>query len=206
MIHFFEQINIFFGWFGYSAIIFLMALESSIFPVPSEAVMIPAWYKVSTWDLSFLLTILAWTLGSLIGAIANYFILGQLLGKPFLLKYGKYILIKESDYHKTEKLFLKNDKLYTFLGRLIPVVRHLISIPAGIFKMNFGYFVIITSIGASLWCLVLVAFGYFFWNDIIDLVEKYTKIAWIIAIIWVGIYLYLKIFKRKIKKPLTKKQ
>ncbi len=83
----------FLGWIDYTSITFLMALESSIFPVPSEAVMIPAWYMASKWNLSIPLVIFFWTLWSVIWAIANYFILGQFLWKPFLLKYWKYILI-----------------------------------------------------------------------------------------------------------------
>ncbi len=187
----------FLGWIDYTSITFLMALESSIFPVPSEAVMIPAWYMASKWNLSIPLVIFFWTLWSVIWAIANYFILGQFLWKPFLLKYWKYILIKEDDYHKTEAIFLKNDKLYTFLWRLIPVVRHLISIPAWIFKMHFWYFVSITALGAAIWCTILTYFWYYFWESIVTTVEKYTKTAWIVAIILVWIYIYIKIFKKK---------
>ena len=83
-------------------------------------------------------------MGSVVGATANYFILGRFIGKPFLEKYGKYILITKEKYKKTEDLFLRNQNLYTFLGRLIPVVRHLISIPAGIFRMPLIPFWVIT--------------------------------------------------------------
>lgn len=183
----------------------LMALESSIFPVPSELVMIPAWYMVATWKLSFLLAILAWTVWSLIWAIVNYFILWQFIGKPFLLKYGKYILIKESDYHKAEKLFLTNDKLYTFIGRLIPVIRHVISIPAWIFKMPLWLFALITSLWAWIWCAILVIFWYYFGENIIDIVEKYTKIVWIIGVIFVWFYLIYKLgYYKKILKYFKK--
>ena len=82
--------------------------------------------------------------GSVVGALLNYFILGKWLGRPFLTKYGKYILITPEKYKRTEDLFLKNANMYTFLGRLIPVVRHLISIPAGIFRMKMLPFVSIT--------------------------------------------------------------
>lgn len=123
-----------------------MALESSIFPVPSEAVMIPAGYLVATGKLSMVFSILAGTLGSLIGASINYYILGQLIGKPFLEKYGKYFLINHKKYLEAEKLFLTNDKLYTFIGRFIPVIRHLISIPAGMFRMNYPIFLTLTGL------------------------------------------------------------
>ncbi len=101
-------------------------------------------------------------IGSVVGALLNYFILGKWLGKTFLTKYGKYILITPEKYQRAEDLFVKNDKIYTFVGRLIPVVRHLISIPAGIFAMKMVPFVSITFAGATLWCGILVALGYFF--------------------------------------------
>lgn len=198
MTHWFlSSLDYFMGHLNYGSITFLMALESSIFPVPSEAVIIPAWYLVKTWWLNMIYLIFFGTLWSVIWAIANYFILWQLIGKPFLLKYGKYVLIKESDYHKTEKLFLTNDKLYTFLGRLIPVIRHLISIPAWIFKMPFGLFVGITALWAALWCTVLTLFWYYFGETIVDTIEKYTKVAWYLWVILVALLIYYKIFKRK---------
>ena len=200
MIHaFFDSILNFFWGLDYASITFLMALESSIFPIPSEAVMIPAWYLAAQWKLNLFLTIVYWTLWSVLWAIANYYILWQWIGKPFLLKYGKYILIKEEDYHRTEQLFIKNDKLYTFLGRLIPVVRHLISIPAWIFKMHFWYFVLITALWAWLWCAILAVFWYYFWETIVETVEKYTKIAWILGVVLVILLIYWKLFRKKKK-------
>jgi len=128
----------------YSMIFFLMTLESSVFPVPSEAVMIPAGYLVATGQLHFLPTFLAGVLGSIAGATLNY-LAGSYLGKPFLIKYGKYLFISSEKYERAEKLFLKNDALYTFLGRLIPVIRHLISLPAGVFRMSYPVFLIATA-------------------------------------------------------------
>lgn len=158
----FEQILAFFGGLSYTSVFFLMALESSIFPVPSEAVMIPAGYLARTNGLSFLLLLAAGTFGSMLGATVNYYILGQWIGKPFLEKYGKYFLINHKKYLQAETLFLKNDRLYTFVGRFIPVVRHLISIPAGIFRMNFPIFLLLTGLGAGIWCLILMLSGYYF--------------------------------------------
>ena len=176
----------------YLGIFFLMALESSIFPVPSEAVMIPAWYLVQTWKLDLFLVIIAGWFWSLFWAIVNYFVLWKLIWKPFLLKYWKYFFITEKKYHYTEKLFLKNDKLYTFLGRLIPVVRHLISIPAWIFNMNFWYFSIITLLWATLWCIILVAFWFYFGEWILGIVHTYSDIANIaVALIVVVWFIYL---------------
>ena len=173
---------------NYFSIFILMMMESSIIPVPSEAVMIPAWYLASNWSLNIYLVILAWWVWSLVWAIVNYFVLWQLIWKPFLLKYWKYFLITEKKYHKAESLFLKNDNLYTFLWRFIPVVRHLISIPAWIFKMNFLHFSILTFVWATLWCLILTLVWYYFGNWIVEIFHKYTTEANIIIAILIIIF------------------
>jgi len=181
-------LTILWNWW-YSWIFILMAMESSLFPVPSEWVMIPAWYLVATWKLDMFLSIFFGWLGSLFWAIVNYFILGQLVWKPFLLKYWKYFLITEKKYHKAEKLFLKNDNLYTFLWRFIPVVRHLISIPAWIFKMNFYHFCILTFIWSMIWCSVLVLVWFYFWEWMVEIFHIYTKeisiFILVILVVWI---------------------
>jgi membrane protein DedA with SNARE-associated domain len=186
----------FFGNLSYSDIFMLMAMESSIIPVPSELVMLPAGVLAAQGGLDpFLATLVGW-LGSVLGALANYYILGRWLGKPFLEKYGKYILITPEKYAKTENLFLRNANLYTFIGRLIPVVRHLISIPAGIFRMGLPAFVSITFLGATLWCAILVALGYFFGKSVLDLTILYMNELKYVAIPAIGFYLWYKIFKK----------
>ena len=186
----------FFGNLSYIDIFVLMAMESSIIPVPSELVMIPAGVHAASGWINPYLAILVGGLGSVVGALANYYILGRLLGKPFLEKYGKYILITSEKYKKSENLFLKNDKVYTFVGRLIPVVRHLISIPAGIFRMPLVPFVTITFLGATLWCGILVGLGYFFWESVIDVTKKYGHELTYVAIPAIAFYLWFKIFKK----------
>ena len=157
---------------GYAEIVFLMALESSLFPVPSELVMIPAGYRAATGQLDPVLSVLAGTIGSVIGASANY-ALGKYVGKAFLLRYGKYLLINEQKYHEAEGMFLRNARLATFIGRLLPVVRHLISLPAGVFGMAWGWFLGITALGAALWCSVLAALGYYLGEPAVALATKY---------------------------------
>jgi membrane protein DedA with SNARE-associated domain len=134
----------FFGSLGYFGIFILMTMESSIFPVPSELVMIPIGISAINGSINPYLATLVGGIGSVTGALLNYWILGQFLGKPFLEKYGTYILIPPKKYHKAEKLFLQNSHIYTFIGRFIPVVRHLISIPAGIFSMKIAPFISLT--------------------------------------------------------------
>jgi membrane protein DedA with SNARE-associated domain len=166
---------------GYAEIVFLMALESSLFPVPSEVVMIPAGYLAATGRLDPFLCVAAGTAGSLIGASANY-LLGAYVGRAFLLRYGKYLLIDADKYHEAEALFRRNAKVATFVGRLLPVVRHLISLPAGIFAMPWAPFLLITAAGAGLWCGVLVAAGYFFGEPAVALARVYMhELAIVVA-------------------------
>ncbi len=145
---------------GYPGILILMAMESSIFPVPSELVMPPAGFLAQQGEMSAPLVILCGTIGSLIGAYANYFA-SRWLGRPLIVKYGTYVLISEKKLARVEAFFLKHGEISTFIGRLIPVVRHLISLPAGIAGMNHLKFSLYTLLGAAIWCTVLTYFGYF---------------------------------------------
>lgn len=167
-----EWITGLYSGLGYLDIVVLMALESSLFPVPSELVMIPAGYLAATGQLDPVLCVAAGTLGSVIGASANY-LLGAYVGRAFLLRYGKYLLINADKYAEAERLFLKNAYWATFIGRLLPVVRHLISLPAGIFAMAWTPFLLITAVGAGLWCAVLVAVGYYFGEPAVAVFRQY---------------------------------
>ncbi len=166
---------------GYPEIFFLMALESSLFPVPSELVMIPAGYRAAQGDLNPWLAVLTGGAGSLLGASANY-LLGRYVGRAFLLRYGKWLLINEAKYHEAEALFLKNAGLATFVGRFIPVVRHLISLPAGTFGMALLPFAVLTTLGATIWCGVLVALGFYLGEPVIRVVTEYTHLMGYAAI------------------------
>lgn len=161
---------------GYGEIFVLMALESSLFPVPSELVMIPAGYLAKSGALNPWLATLAGGCGSLLGATANY-LLGRFVGRAFLLRWGRYLLINEAKYHEAEKLFLGNARKATFIGRFIPVVRHLISLPPGVFGMAYLPFALLTFLGATLWCGVLVAAGYLFGATAVTVITDYTHEA-----------------------------
>ena len=144
---------------GYPGILILMAMESSIIPVPSELVMPPAGYLVHKGEMNMAVVILCGTAGSLIGAYANYFV-SQYLGRPLILKYGKYVLITPEKFELVEHFFLQHGEISTFIGRLLPVIRHLISIPAGMAGMNHLKFSLYTLLGAGLWCTILTLIGY----------------------------------------------
>jgi len=158
---------------GYVEIFWLMALESSLFPVPSELVMIPAGYLAQRGGLDPVLAILAGGAGSLLGASGNY-LLGRYVGRAFLLRYGRYLLINADKYQEAEALFLRNAYVSTFIGRLLPVIRHLISLPAGIFAMQPLAFAAITFVGATLWSAILVAAGYYLGEPAVKLFQTYT--------------------------------
>ncbi|MBC7963057.1 MAG: DedA family protein [Steroidobacteraceae bacterium] len=147
------------GTMGYPGIFLLMAMESSIIPVPSELVMPPAGYLAYQGKMSMTLAILSGTFGSLVGAYANYFA-SHYLGRPLILKYGKYVLIPPDKFERVEKFFLKHGEISTFIGRLLPVIRHLISIPAGVAGMNHVKFSLYTLLGAGIWCTILTWIGY----------------------------------------------
>jgi len=145
---------------GYPGIVVLMAVESSILPLPSELVMPPAGYLAAKGEMTFVVAVACGVLGSILGALANYG-LAHWLGRAFFLRLGKYVLITERALDRSERYFAAHGEISTFLGRMLPVVRHLISIPAGIARMHLGRFVVFTGLGALVWCTILTWIGWF---------------------------------------------
>lgn len=145
---------------GYWGIFIAMAMESTVLPVPSELVVIPAGMLAYQGKMSLFGVIMASTFGSLLGATINY-VFAMWVGRPFLEKYGKYFFVRPAVLHKTDVFFTKHGAISTFTGRLIPGIRHLISLPAGLVGMNFASFAFYTTVGAGLWSIVLALFGYF---------------------------------------------
>lgn len=159
MLH--EWIRIWFHWveqWGYWGVFVLMALESSIVPVPSEIVMPPAAFWAAQGRMDFWGVVLAGTAGSWVGSAISYWVAGW-LGRPFLARYGKYVLMPEDKVQMAEAWVKQFGMAGIFFARLLPVVRHLISMPAGILKMPFGKFSLVTTVGAGLWCTILSFFG-----------------------------------------------
>jgi membrane protein DedA with SNARE-associated domain len=144
---------------GYPGIVVLMAIESSVLPLPSELVMPPAGYLAAKGQMSSVVAIAAGTLGSVIGALVNYG-LALYVGEPLLRRYGKYVLISSRSLNRTEAFFRRHGEISTLIGRLLPVVRHLISIPAGVSRMNLPRFIGFTALGAGIWCGVLTYLGW----------------------------------------------
>jgi membrane protein DedA with SNARE-associated domain len=145
---------------GYPGIVALMFIESSFLPLPSELVMPPAGYLAAQGRMDPVLAVLAGTLGSIGGALFNYWF-AITVGEPFLRRFGKYVLLREHHLDRTEAYFARHGEISTFVGRLLPVLRHLISIPAGMSRMPLGRFVAFTGLGAAIWCAVLTYIGWF---------------------------------------------
>ncbi len=151
-----------------------MTLESTVFPIPSELIMIPAGYLVHQGELSGVLSIIAGTLGSLCGAMINY-IVSRRYGRSFLWNHGKKILVSRRRLAQMDYFFRRYGEATTFLGRLVPVARHYISIPAGIAKMRLWKFMLYTTLGAGLWMVVLTTLGYFVGNNM-ETIKEYTHL------------------------------
>lgn len=145
---------------GYPGIIALMAMESSVLPVPAELVMPPAGYWVAKGEMNAVAAVASGVLGSLLGALANY-VLAMWLGRGFVRRFGKYFLISEQSLERSERYFAAHGEISVLLGRMLPVVRHLISIPAGVARMSLPAFVTYTGLGALVWCSILTWIGYF---------------------------------------------
>ena len=181
---------------GYFGIFIMMFLESSFFPFPSEVVMIPAGYLASKGEMNIYLVLLFGILGSLAGALFNYYFAIK-LGRAFLLRYGKYILVSEETILKMEEFFKNHGHISTFSGRLIPGVRQYISLPAGLARMNIFVFSLYTSLGAGIWVLILTILGYFLGNNQ-ALVKEYLHIIIIVILILLAIFAYF--YYRRVKK------
>ncbi len=188
------------GSMGYLGIFILMTIESSAFPFPSEVVMTPAGYLVQKGDMNMALVILCGTAGSLAGAYINYFT-ARYFGRPVLLKYGKYLFLTEEKFAKAEEFFLKHGEISTFIGRLLPGVRQLISFPAGLAKMNHLKFTFYTLAGAGMWVTVLVWIGYLVGSNE-ALIVQYARHAVIgaVSVSVVVLVFYIRAYKNKKKR------
>ncbi len=199
MIH--EIANTIVGYVGdlsYWGIFLLMFLESTFFPFPSEIIMIPAGYLAFKGEMNLYAVVLVGVLGSVGGALFNYY-LAMHFGRKIILKYGRYFFIKEETLDKLEAFFVKHGELSTFNGRLIPGIRQLISLPAGLARMNVVRFSLYSALGAGIWVLVLVALGYLLGSNE-ALISEYLKTATVIALIsvvFITIFYVVRYRRRK---------
>lgn len=150
-----------FSWvrdWGYFGVAVLMAMESSILPVPSEIVIPPAAYWATQGRMSLVGVVIAGTIGSFVGSMMMYFV-SRRFGRPFLLRYGKWFFVSPDKLERAERFLARYETGGVFFARLLPVVRHLIGIPAGIVRMRVVPYAIATIVGSAVWCTVLAWFG-----------------------------------------------
>ena len=194
---------------NYWTVTLLMTIESSFIPFPSEIVVPPAAYKAAAGDLNIWLVIFFSTLGAVFGALINYY-LALWLGKPIVYKFansrfGHMCLINQEKVETAEKFFNKHGVIATFIGRLVTVVRQLISIPAGLAKMHIGKFIAYTALGAGIWNAILAALGWYLEaivpeEQLISTVTEYSDIIGytILALVVFALgYIIYKGVKRK---------
>ena len=195
---------------NYYIVLFLMMLESTVFPVPSEIVVPPAAYHAAaSGELNIFILILAATLGACLGASINYFV-SLWVGKPIVYKFansrvGHMLLLTQEKVQKAERYFNAHGAVSTFIGRLIPVIRHLISIPAGLAKMPYGRFIAFTALGAGIWNCFLAALGFYLQrvlpeDQLIDTVTKYSHEVGYTLLGLVVAFIAFLVIKSAIKK------
>ena len=204
MLEFFQSLA---DWYmnniNYFTITLLMAIESSFVPLPSEIVIPPAIWKAASGELSIPLVIMFATLGAIIGAMFNY-LMARWLGRVIVYsfaesKVGRICMLNKHKVEHAEAYFILHGRSSTFIGRLIPGIRHLISIPAGLAKMNIGQFVLYTALGSGIWHTILAILSYSLYSHQ-ELLKKYmSEVSYVLLAIGVLFFVYLAIKGNKKK-------
>ncbi len=177
---------------GYFGVFGLMTLESACIPIPSEIIMPFSGFLVASGKLNLLWVVFFGALGNLLGAVITYAV-GYFGGRPFILKYGKFIFVKEKEVHHAEKFFERWGDFAVFIARNLPVIRTFISVPAGVAEMNFPKFALYSFIGSIPWCFGLTYLGYILgsnwllirqYGHYLDIIAGIAIVAFIIKVIW----------------------
>ncbi|MFN8210229.1 MAG: DedA family protein [Bacteroidales bacterium] len=200
-----ELFHSLFDWYmanlNYLTVALLMAIESTFLPLPSEVVIPFAAYKAAQGDLNIFLVVLFGTVGALCGSLINYF-LARYLGRPIVYAFadsyvGRLFLLSKEKVQHAEDYFVRNGKSSTFIGRLVPGVRHLISIPAGLARMELKSFILFTFIGAGLWNVILAIIGFYLY-EIREQIFPY--VGYILLALGAGFVIYLVVRERRKRK------
>ena len=199
------------GNLNYGTIFFLMLLESTVIPVPSEFVVSPAAYHAAAGNLNIFLVILFATLGADCGATINY-LAGYYLGRPIIYrfansKWGRLCMLNQEKVEKSERYFDNHGMVATITGRLLPGIRHLISIPAGLAKMNYWKFLLYTTLGAGVWNCILAILGWYLHtivpeeqlNDKIAEYGEYIKVAIMVLVAVALVYFMIRMLIKRMR-------
>lgn len=192
---------------NYGTITALMAVESSFIPFPSEIVVPPAAWKAAQGELNIGLVLLSSTAGALIGAIFNYYF-ALILGRKIIYgfastRWARLFLIDKKGIEKAEEYFRRYGRSSTFIGRLVPAIRQLISLPAGMAKMNMRTFLFYTALGSGLWNIILIALGYFLFSQKQVLGKYYTNLSYAfiaLALVFIGFVVFKVVSARPAAK------
>ncbi len=194
---------------SYLGVFLLMALESTVFPIPSEVIMPPAAYWASQGRMSFWGVVIAGTLGSWLGSALSY-LAGRTLGRPLILKYGRYVFVSEKKWLMAEQWIRHYSAGGIFFSRLLPVVRHLVSLPAGAARMDFKVFTAMTLLGSFVWCWVLTWLGQQVLAGRDDLMSDpeavvhllKDKLVWFVvaAVVLLGLYVLVDLVARRLRQ------
>ena len=186
------------GHMGYPGIVGLMFLESSFFPFPSEVVVPPAGYLAWKGEMNLILVIISGIVGSILGGLFNYWIAVK-WGRPIFEKYGKYFFVTHESLDKAEVFFAKHGHISTFTGRLIPVIRQYISLPAGLARMPLGQFCTYTALGSGIWVVILAMTGYFLGSNQ-DLIHQEIKRISLVLVAGCAVLIALYVWRCKNKR------
>lgn len=185
------------GRMGYPGLFILVALESTLLPIPSELVFPFAGFLAYKGVFSLPVVLVINSVGALAGSALCYWI-GAAGGKPFLLRYGKYVFIRAHDIEKTEKWFQRHGKATIFFARLVPVIRHIISLPAGVARMPLKTFLLQTFLGSTLWGSFLIFLGYYLgehWETVANKLKQFDLVIGlviVVAVLAIAIRFYVK--------------
>ncbi len=213
MAHILEQIRLIIEQIilglGYPGIGFVMFSENIFPPIPSELVMPFAGFLIAEGQMDFTLSMVAGTLGALAGAVVLYYLgvwADERLIRNFVRRYGKFFLLSEADLDTALDYFERYGKAVVFFGRLIPIIRSLISVPAGMNRMPLGIFLAFTTIGTALWNLALTVGGIILgesWQEILGIVKQYETVTLIVLVALVAIFVVTRVRSMRANKPIA---
>ena len=197
-----ELYDVLISWYmehmNYWTVTILMTIESSFIPFPSEIVIPPAAWKAAQGELNIYLVVLAGSIGALAGALVNYYIarsLGRMLVYKFAeTRFAKLCMINAEKVEKAEAYFVKNGNTSTLIGRLVPGIRQLISLPAGLAKMPMAPFILYTTLGATIWNIILAVLGYFLYSQK-ELLNSYYLELTIVLLALGSLYVFYLVWK-----------